>query len=146
METAAHPRILFKPRTFGMIFVTLRSSASLRTGVVKTFRCRTLAFSDGQLLHPVSRGGSHCDRPWHWIVCDLRAPAGHQSTHLHSYGASSNFYGARILRRAIPQSFNLVAAIGCHGDIALGRRCLLWWFSPTTLQVLCGCSRHARRH
>ena len=42
METAAHPRILFKPRNFGMIFVTLRSSASLRTGVVKTFRCMPL--------------------------------------------------------------------------------------------------------
>ena len=39
METAAHPRILFKPRTFGMMFVILTSSASLRTGVVKTFRC-----------------------------------------------------------------------------------------------------------
>ena len=39
METAAHPRTLFKPRTFGMIFVTLTSSASLWTGVVKTFRC-----------------------------------------------------------------------------------------------------------
>ena len=39
METAAHPRFLFKPRTFGMMFVTLTSSASLRTGVVKTFRC-----------------------------------------------------------------------------------------------------------
>ena len=41
METAAHPRFLFKPRTFGMISVTLKSSASLRTGVVKTFRCRS---------------------------------------------------------------------------------------------------------
>ena len=39
METAAHPRILLKPRTFGKIFVTFSSSASLRTGVVKTFRC-----------------------------------------------------------------------------------------------------------
>ena len=38
METAAHPRFLFKPRTFGMIIVTLTSSASLWTGVVKTFR------------------------------------------------------------------------------------------------------------
>ena len=38
METAAHPRTLFKPRTFGMIFVTLTSPASLWTGVVKTFR------------------------------------------------------------------------------------------------------------
>ena len=43
METAAHPRILFKPRTFGKIFVTFASSASLRTGVVKTFRCPSLA-------------------------------------------------------------------------------------------------------
>ena len=41
METAAHPRTLFKPRTLGTIFVTLTSSASLRTGVVKTFRCAT---------------------------------------------------------------------------------------------------------
>ena len=41
METAAHPRFLLKPRTFGMIVVTLTSSASLRTGVVKTFRCTT---------------------------------------------------------------------------------------------------------
>ena len=41
METAAHPRFLFKPRTFGMMFVTLTSSASLRTGVVKTFRWAT---------------------------------------------------------------------------------------------------------
>ena len=39
METAAHPRLLFKPRTLGMIFVTLASSALSRTGVVKTFRC-----------------------------------------------------------------------------------------------------------
>ena len=38
METAAHPRFLFKPRTLGTIFVTLTSSASLRSGVVKTFR------------------------------------------------------------------------------------------------------------
>ena len=38
METAAHPRFLFKPRTFGMMFVTLTPSASLWTGVVKTFR------------------------------------------------------------------------------------------------------------
>ena len=45
METAAHPRSLFKPRSLGMIFVTLTSFASLRTGVVKTFRCRTLAIS-----------------------------------------------------------------------------------------------------
>ena len=41
METAAHPRFLFKPRTFGMTFVTFTSSASLRTGVVKTFRWQT---------------------------------------------------------------------------------------------------------
>ena len=41
METAAHPRFLFKPRTFGMISVTLTSSASLRSGVVKTFRYTT---------------------------------------------------------------------------------------------------------
>ena len=41
METAAHPRFLFKPRTLGTTFVTLTSSASLRTGVVKTFRCAT---------------------------------------------------------------------------------------------------------
>ena len=34
----AHPRFLFKPRTFGTISVTLTSSALLRTGVVKTFR------------------------------------------------------------------------------------------------------------
>ena len=39
METAAHPRSLFKPRTFGKMFVTLSSSASLWSGVVKTFRC-----------------------------------------------------------------------------------------------------------
>ena len=39
METAAHPRTLFKQRTLGMISMTLTSSASLRTGVVKTFRC-----------------------------------------------------------------------------------------------------------
>ena len=45
METAAHPRSLFKPRTLGMICMTLQSSASVRTGVVKTFRCRTLAIS-----------------------------------------------------------------------------------------------------
>ena len=38
METAAHPRSLFKPRSLGMISVTLKSFASLRTGVVKTFR------------------------------------------------------------------------------------------------------------
>ena len=38
METAAHPRFLFRPRTLGTIFVTLTSSASLWTGVVKTFR------------------------------------------------------------------------------------------------------------
>ena len=44
METAAHPRFLFKPRTFGMIFVTLTSSASLWTGVVKTFRCPLRGF------------------------------------------------------------------------------------------------------
>ena len=41
METAAHPRSLFMPRTFGMIVVTPTSSASSRTGVVKTFRCAT---------------------------------------------------------------------------------------------------------
>ena len=39
METAAHPRSLFKQRTFGKMFVTLTSSTSLWTGVVKTFRC-----------------------------------------------------------------------------------------------------------
>ena len=39
METAAHPRFLFKQRTFDMMFVTLTSSPSFRTGVVKTFRC-----------------------------------------------------------------------------------------------------------
>ena len=33
-----HLRFLFKSRTFGMIFVTLTSFASLRTGAVKTFR------------------------------------------------------------------------------------------------------------
>ena len=38
MKTAAHPRSLFTPRTFGTISVTLTSSASLWTGVVKTFR------------------------------------------------------------------------------------------------------------
>ena len=38
METAAHPRFLFRLRTFGMMFVTLTPSASLWTGVVKTFR------------------------------------------------------------------------------------------------------------
>ena len=43
METAAHPRSLFKQRSFGMIFVTLTSSASLWTGVVKTFRWATQA-------------------------------------------------------------------------------------------------------
>ena len=37
-KTAALPRSLFKPRRLGMISVTLASSASLRTGVVKTFR------------------------------------------------------------------------------------------------------------
>ena len=42
MATAAHPRFLFKPRTFGKMFVTLTSSATLRTGVVKTFRCPLL--------------------------------------------------------------------------------------------------------
>ena len=41
METAAHPRTLVEPRTFGMIFVTLTSSASLRSGVAKTFRYTT---------------------------------------------------------------------------------------------------------
>ena len=41
METAAHPRSLFKPRPFGKMSVTLTSSASLQTGVVKTFRCVT---------------------------------------------------------------------------------------------------------
>ena len=45
METAAHPRFLFKPRTFGMIFVTFTSSSSLWTGVVNTFRCATYAMS-----------------------------------------------------------------------------------------------------
>ena len=39
MPRRGHPRFLFKSRTFGMIFVTLTSSALLRTGVVKTFRC-----------------------------------------------------------------------------------------------------------
>ena len=50
METAAHPRFLFKPRTFGMIIVALTSSASLRTGVVKTFRCadETIALADNE--------------------------------------------------------------------------------------------------
>ena len=46
METAAHPRFLFKPRSFGMMFMTLTSSASLWTGVVKTFRCAT--YRDGR--------------------------------------------------------------------------------------------------
>ena len=44
METAAHPRSLFKPRTFGMMILTLTSSASLWSGVVKTFRCLSLAY------------------------------------------------------------------------------------------------------
>ena len=35
METAAHPRFLFKPRTFGMIVVTLTSSASFVVGCRK---------------------------------------------------------------------------------------------------------------
>ena len=48
METAAHPRFLFKPRTFGTIFVTLTSSASLRTGVVKTFRSADSTIGDSQ--------------------------------------------------------------------------------------------------
>ena len=39
LQRHGHPRFLFKSRTFGMIFVTLTSSASLWTGVVKTFRC-----------------------------------------------------------------------------------------------------------
>ena len=38
METAAHPRILFKRRTIGKISMTRTSSASLWTGVLKTFR------------------------------------------------------------------------------------------------------------
>ena len=41
METAAHPRSLFKPRTFGIISVTLTSSASVRAGVVKSSRYAT---------------------------------------------------------------------------------------------------------
>ena len=45
METAAHPRFLFKPRTFGMMFVTLTSSATLRTDVVKTYRRQNFVFS-----------------------------------------------------------------------------------------------------
>ena len=39
METAAHPRTLFKSRSPGMMSMTFTSSALLRTGVVKTFRC-----------------------------------------------------------------------------------------------------------
>ena len=38
METAAHPRTLFKRRTFGKMIATLTSFTSLWTGVVKTFR------------------------------------------------------------------------------------------------------------
>ena len=46
METEAHPRFLFKPRTFDMMCVTLTSSASLWTGVVKTFRYATHAMNE----------------------------------------------------------------------------------------------------
>ena len=75
METAAHPRILFKPRTFGMIFVTLRSSASLRTGVVKTFRCADEAFTmplsaeqTQKLFRSLERNG------WYWRDDTIYAP------------------------------------------------------------------------
>ena len=57
METAAHPRSLFKPRTFGKIFVTLTSSASSRTGVVKTFRCANLALKNFEPEYRVDRKG-----------------------------------------------------------------------------------------
>ena len=55
METAAHPRFLFKPRSFGKIFVTLTSSASLRTGVVKTFRCANLALEHFEPEYRIDR-------------------------------------------------------------------------------------------
>ena len=46
METAAHPRTLFKRRTFGKMIATLTSFTSLWTGVVKNFRCGTSAISN----------------------------------------------------------------------------------------------------
>ena len=55
METAAHPRSLFKRRSFGKIFVTLTSPASLRTGVVKTFRCPLLDMVDFRSASPTDR-------------------------------------------------------------------------------------------
>ena len=59
METAAHPRFLFKPRTLGTIFVTLTSSASLRSGVVKTFRCVPRRLLCGA-LHIARDGCAYC--------------------------------------------------------------------------------------
>ena len=53
METAAHPRTLFKPRKLGTIFVTLTSSASLWTGVVKTFRCTSQMQSIADIIAAV---------------------------------------------------------------------------------------------
>ena len=83
METAAHPRSLFKPRTFGKMFVTLSSSASLWSGVVKTFRCRALMLSSEQiadrvagqiyfvysrpLIHAPHNGVDHLLYAYHWV-------------------------------------------------------------------------------
>ena len=76
METAAHPRFLFKPRTLGMISVTLTSSASLRSGVVKTFRCTLIVALIRRLLQRllspcVTLDGT--ERQF-WSVAASRAP------------------------------------------------------------------------
>ena len=62
----AHPRSLFKPRTLGMIFVTLTSSASLRTGVVKTFRCVPRSLDESHLF---TRRNRNLDTP---RTCSVR--------------------------------------------------------------------------
>ena len=61
-----HPRFLFKLRTFGMIFVTLIPSASLRTGVVKTFRCATQSF--GGSTRDFRLTGLQCQGSTPWMV------------------------------------------------------------------------------
>ena len=60
-ETAAHPRILFKPRTLGTIPVTPTSSASLRAGVVKTFRCPGRVRQMDELFTRLDRIASQMD-------------------------------------------------------------------------------------
>jgi hypothetical protein len=91
METAAHPHSLFKPRSFGKMFVTLTSSASLWSGVVKTFRCVPLVKREEAAdfgLDPKShnanrihRSFGHCDAGHLEALCggdfvsfDLRLP------------------------------------------------------------------------